>query len=267
MTTTGPSDSAQVTGKADRPGSRTSTSLGHTPVGPWQFDDSVTAAFDDMLQRSIPQYDVMRATVQILARDFVRSGKLVIDLGSSSGESIASLVDDEAGRASGAPARFVAIECSPAMLTELRHRFVPSDGVGLVTVVDHDLRSGLPDLGEQASLILSVLTLQFVPMEYRQQLIQAIYEALAPGGAMILVEKVLGSGASLDRQFVRHYLDNKMFNGYSAEEVDRKRLSLEGVLVSVTARWNEDMLQHAGFSEIDCFWRWLNFAGWLAVKN
>jgi tRNA (cmo5U34)-methyltransferase len=267
VNTTGPPDSAPVTGKADRPGSRTSTSLGHTPVGPWQFDESVTAAFDDMLQRSIPQYDVMRATVQILARDFVRSGKLVIDLGSSSGESIAPLVDDEAGRSSGAPARFVAIECSPAMLTELRHRFVPSEGSGLVTVVDHDLRGGLPDLGEQASLVLSVLTLQFVPMEYRQQLIQAIYEALAPGGAMILVEKVLGSGGSLDRQFVRHYLDNKMFNGYSAEEVDRKRLSLEGILVPVTARWNEDMLQHAGFSEIDCFWRWLNFAGWLAVKS
>jgi tRNA (cmo5U34)-methyltransferase len=264
---TGPSDSAQVTGKADRPGSRTSTSLGHVPVGPWLFDDSVTAAFDDMLQRSIPQYDVMRATVQILARDFVHSGKLVVDLGSSLGDSIAPLIDDEARRASGAPARFVAIECSPAMLTKLRHRFAPSDGAGLVTVVDHDLRSGLPDLGEQASLILSVLTLQFVPMEYRQQLIRAIYEALAPGGAMILVEKVLGSGSSLDKQFVRHYLDDKMLNGYSAEEVDRKRLSLEGVLVPVTARWNEDMLQHAGFSEIDCFWRWLNFAGWLAVKN
>jgi len=243
------------------------SSLGHVPSGRWTFDDSVTAVFDDMLQRSIPQYEVMRATVHILARDFIRSGKLVVDLGASSGEGIAPLVQDEAARGSAAPARFVAIECSPAMLTELRQRFVSSDGTGLVTIVDHDLRSGLPDLGEEASLILSVLTLQFVPMEYRQQLIQAAYEALAPGGAMILVEKVLGSGAWLDKQFVRHYLDNKMLNGYSAEEVDRKRLSLEGVLVPVTARWNEDMLQRAGFSEIDCFWRWLNFAGWLAVKN
>lgn len=153
------------------------------------------------------------------------------------------------------------------MLTELRRRFASSDGARLVTVIDHDLRLGLPDLDEQASLVLSVLTLQFVPMEYRQQVIRAAYEALAPGGAMIVVEKVLGSSASIDSQFVRHYLDSKMRNGYSAEEVDRKRLSLEGVLVPVTARWNEEMLQHAGFSQIDCFWRWLNFAGWLALKN
>jgi tRNA (cmo5U34)-methyltransferase len=263
MTEPAESDSAA---RPDRLGTRNS-SLGHIPAGPWVFDDSVTAVFDDMLQRSIPQYDIMRATVDILARDFVKSGKLVIDLGASSGEGIAPLVEDQAGRGAEERARFVAIECSPAMLSELRTRFAPFEDDGLVTIVDHDLRRGLPDLGEQASLILSVLTMQFVPMEYRQQVIRSAYDALAPGGAMILVEKVLGSSASLDTQFVGHYLDNKMRNGYSAEEVDRKRLSLEGVLVPVTARWNEEMLRDAGFSEIDCFWRWLNFAGWLALKN
>jgi tRNA (cmo5U34)-methyltransferase len=243
------------------------SSLGHVPSGPWAFDDAVTAVFEDMLQRSIPQYDVIRGTVHLLARDFVRSGKVVVDLGASSGEGIAPLVDEESHRAVGERARFVAIECSPAMLKVLHQRFAPLDDDRLVTIMDHDLRRGLPDLGEKASLVLSVLTLQFVPMEYRQQVIRSAYEALAPGGAMILVEKVLGSSAALDTQFVSHYLHTKMSNGYSAEEVDRKRLSLEGVLVPVTARWNEEMLQHAGFSEIDCFWRWLNFAGWLALKN
>ena len=259
-------DTAATKPEPEPSGARAS-SLGHVPSGPWAFDDSVTAVFDDMLNRSIPQYEVMRATIQALACDFVRSDKLVVDLGASSGEGIAPLVDLEASRHADEAARFVAIECSPAMLTELRRRFASSDGARLVTVIDHDLRLGLPDLDEQASLVLSVLTLQFVPMEYRQQVIRAAYEALAPGGAMIVVEKVLGSSASIDSQFVRHYLDSKMRNGYSAEEVDRKRLSLEGVLVPVTARWNEEMLQHAGFSQIDCFWRWLNFAGWLALKN
>lgn len=243
------------------------SSLGHMPAGPWAFDESVTEVFDDMLQRSIPQYDVMRATIALLARDFIRSGELVVDLGASSGAGIAPLVEEERGRKSGAPARFVAIECSPSMLKELRERFAAPGDLGLVTVLDHDLRQGLPDLGGPASLILSVLTLQFVPMEYRQQVIRSAYQALAPGGAMILVEKVLGTSAALDTQFAGHYLDYKRRNGYSAEEIDRKRLSLEGVLVPVTARWNEEMLQHAGFSQIDCFWRWMNFAGWLALKN
>jgi tRNA (cmo5U34)-methyltransferase len=223
--------------------------------------------FDDMLQRSIPQYDVMRETVHFLASDFVRGGTLVVDLGASSGEATARLVEEESNQSERAPARFVEVECSQAMLKELRSRFAPFVQTGLVTIVDHDLRHGLPPLDDGVSLILSLLTLQFVPMEYRQRLVQSAYESLIPGGAMILVEKVLGDGAILDDEFVSHYLNYKMRNGYSVEEIERKRLSLEGALVPVTARWNEEMLRHGGFSEIDCFWRWLNFAGWLAVKT
>jgi tRNA (cmo5U34)-methyltransferase len=44
-------------------------------------------------------------------------------------------------------------------------------------------------------------------------------------------------------------------------------LSLEGVLVPVTAAWNEYLLRSAGFSHVDCFWRWMNFAAWVAVKG
>ena len=55
-------------------------------------------------------------------------------------------------------------------------------------------------------------------------------------------------------------------SGYNQESIERKRLSLEGVLVPVTAGWNEDILHSAGFLHIDCFWRWMNFAGWMAIK-
>ena len=43
-------------------------------------------------------------------------------------------------------------------------------------------------------------------------------------------------------------------------------VTLEGVLVPVTARWNEELLHEEGFRSVDCFWRHLNFAGWVAVK-
>jgi tRNA (cmo5U34)-methyltransferase len=78
---------------------------------------------------------------------------------------------------------------------------------------------------------------------------------------------VLGATADLDALFVRTYHGLKQANGYSAEQVERKRLSLEGVLVPVTARWNEELLLMAGFAQVDCFWRYLNFAGWLALKE
>ncbi len=62
------------------------------------------------------------------------------------------------------------------------------------------------------------------------------------------------------------YYNLKHQNGYSIYEIERKKLSLEGVLVPVTANWNEEMLRLSGFTEVDCFWRWMNFSGWIAVK-
>jgi len=92
------------------------------------------------------------------------------------------------------------------------------------------------------------------------------YRSERQGGALILVEKVLGATADLDAEMVNIYYSLKADNGYTQEQIERKRLSLEGVLVPVTARWNEELLQMSGFREVDCFWRWMNFAGWIAVK-
>ena len=70
----------------------------------------------------------------------------------------------------------------------------------------------------------------------------------------------------MDGVLTRAHGDLKRTNGYSQEEVNRKRLSLEGVLVPVTAHWNEDLLRRAGFRDVECIWRCLNFAAWLAIK-
>ena len=43
-------------------------------------------------------------------------------------------------------------------------------------------------------------------------------------------------------------------------------LDLEGVLVPVSAAMNERFLRNAGFAKVECFWRWMNFAAWIAVK-
>ena len=78
---------------------------------------------------------------------------------------------------------------------------------------------------------------------------------------------MLGGSARVDGLFNELHHGLKRASGYSQEEIDRKRLSLEGVLVPVAAAWNEDLLRGAGFREVECFWRCLNFAAWIAVKD
>jgi tRNA (cmo5U34)-methyltransferase len=94
---------------------------------------------------------------------------------------------------------------------------------------------------------LSILTQQFTPIEDRQRILQEGREHILPGGAFVLVEKILMATAELDGIMVETYYRLKSANGYSQEETEGKRLSLEGVLVSVTARWNAELLDRAGF--------------------
>lgn len=81
-----------------------------------------------------------------------------------------------------------------------------------------------------------------------------------------MVEKVLGNSDKLNKLFIKSYYDMKKNNGYSTEQIERKRLSLEGVLVPVTNDWNVALLKQAGFREVDVFWRWMNFVGYIAIK-
>lgn len=232
------------------------------PGDRWEFDDEVADAFDDMLDRSIPQLEVMRTLTSRLAARHLRPGLSLLDLGCSRGGALAGVLaelDVEQHRFAGG--RLVGVEVSAPMRAAAERRFA---GEPLVDVVDWDLRSGLPATGE-CGAILSVLTLQFTPIERRQRILADCRRRLATGGALLLVEKVLGATADVDAELVDLYHQRKREAGYSVEAIDRKRLSLEGVLVPVTARWNEELLAGAGFREVDCYWRCLNFAAWLAV--
>jgi tRNA (cmo5U34)-methyltransferase len=234
-------------------------SLGHQPEGRWRFDESVTDVFEDMLQRSIPGYAEMRRTVEELARRYVQPGTAVVDLGCSRGDALAPLVRDF-----GAHNQFVGVDASEPMVRAARERFDGMIRCGVVEIREMDLRTEYPS--RRASVTLAVLTVQFVPIEYRQQILRRVYEHTVPGGALILVEKVLGADAETHRALTDAYHEHKEAQGYTSDEITRKRLSLEGVLVPVTAAWNEELLQRAGFQHIECIWRTLNFAGWLAVR-
>ena len=230
------------------------------PGAHWAFDDNVTKCFDDMLARSIPEYVNMRSLTFELGKHFIDSINGVVDLGASRGEALAPFVP--------LASRCYALEISEPMGEVLRARFKDEPKV---SVLQKDLRTVTnefsPFLEGKNCLVLSILTLQFVPIEYRPKIVRLIYKSLKPGGAFMFVEKVIGNTPDLDELLVTEYYAMKNRNGYSYEDIQRKRASLEGVLVPMTDNWNRDMLRSAGFQQIDCYYRSLNFCGLIAVKD
>lgn len=225
----------------------------------WSFNADVARVFDDMLERSIPQYQVMREAVTELALPSVRPYAPIVDLGCSRGGALAPFVERF-----GVANRYHGVDASGPMVACARERFA-SVPPGIVDIQLGDLRRSYPDCGA-ACVTLAVLTLQFVPINYRQRIIRQVYDHTLDGGAFVFVEKVLGASAALDERFVSVYHQHKALNGYTAEDIARKAAALEGVLVPVTAALNEAMLHAEGFRYVDCFWRYLNFAGWIAIK-
>lgn len=230
-------------------------SLSHRAPERWTFDAEVTNVFEDMLQRSIPQIDVMRGLVVDVAKRYRQDGTRIVDLGASRGDAVAPMLEWNN--------LFDLVEVSPPMAAVCAERYASSSKV---KVHETDLRREYPKLGQSVSVTLSVLTLQFTPIEHRLRILSDAFETTRPGGALILVEKVLGSDAPANAMLVDLYHDLKERNGYSRGEIDRKAASLEGVLVPVTARWNEELLRGAGFRSVECFWRCLSFAAWVAVR-
>lgn len=224
--------------------------------GKWEFDENVTKVFGDMLSRSIPNYEVMRQLIFSLGKNFIRDeDSIVVDMGCSNGLSVKSFVQAFPRNP------FYLLDVSKPMIEECCKRF---KDYPFVFVWDNDLRKGIP-IGD-IDLALSILTLQFTPIEYRQNILQDVYDKLNEGGAFIIVEKVLGNSAKIDDLFVKEYYNLKQENGYTQEQIANKRKSLEGVLVPLTSSFNEHLLHQVGFKYVDCFFRCLNFAGWIAIK-
>lgn len=224
------------------------------PSGKWVFDKAVTDVFDDMLERSIPDYAGMRRTTTELAVRFAQPKTALVDLGCSRGAAIKPIFEELKNSLS-----YFGIEVSEPM------RQAAISELPYATILDTDLRHDYPPV--RASVTLAVLTLQFIPIEYRQDIIQRVYDSTTKGGAFLLVEKVLGGDSFSNQLLIDTYLARKGENGYTAEQIARKRESLEGVLVPVTADWNAEMLRTAGFSHVECYWRHLNFGAWIGIKK
>ena len=236
------------------------------PDGAWKFDGDVTAVFEDMLERSIPDYAKMRVLSNNLAAPQLALGvdpvrlERVLDVGCANGIALREL--DTFAAAHGHDISYLCgVDVSEPMLAKGREQ--SSDKFDYM---NFDLRSHFPFTEGLFDVVLCVLTLQFTPVAHRQRIMDEISRVLRPGGRCILVEKVEARYEDLNNEMVSIYHDHKRDMGYTDEQIERKRLSLEGVMVPLTAQWNEKIMQNSGFREIECFWRWINFAGWVAIK-
>jgi tRNA (cmo5U34)-methyltransferase len=106
----------------------------------------------------------------------------------------------------------------------------------------------------------------FIAQKHRQDVVKKIYDGLNVGSAFIMVEKVIGSNARFDEMWIELYHDMKHRNGVSEVDIFKKTRSIRGVLKPNTVDENIRLLNSVGFKDVDMFFKWGNFAGFIAIK-
>ncbi|RMG90581.1 MAG: carboxy-S-adenosyl-L-methionine synthase CmoA [Zetaproteobacteria bacterium] len=218
------------------------------------FNREVAEVFDDMVRRSVPGYALTLDMLAVLASEYAPQGRYVYDLGCSTGAGVAAMLpsipDDRL--VIGVDRSLDMLRQARPLLHDKRVRLVCAD------IRELDLRD--------AGLIVMNFTLQFVPPKARQSLLRDIHQALNPGGALILSEKIRFRQSYEEDFHVRHHHAFKRLQGYSHLEISRKRAALERVLVPEPLQTHRLRLHRAGFARVYTWFQCFNFASLIALR-
>lgn len=228
-------------------------------VAPFEFDDKVVQVFDDMISRSVPLYRESLCRQSELAAHYYKEHTILYDLGCSNGNFGLQFMQRMADK----PFKMVGIDNSQPMLDQYLSRLEGqpfTDQVELCcqSIEDYPFKS--------ASVIVINLTLQFLSLDVRDTLIQRLYDALLPGGILLLTEKVVHQDQELSQLQQDWYYRFKKENGYSQLEISQKRDALENVLIPETIEQHQTRLRNSGFSQIDVWLKWFNFSSLICIK-
>ena len=226
-------------------------------IADFRFDESVVAVFDDMVKRSVPGYEAMIQMIGLLTRTYGKDNSNYYDLGTSTGATTLALALNNQH----ANVRFIAIDNSQQMVGQCQQNL--GDKVDNLEVICSDINDICI---ENASIVVLNLTLQFIDIEKRADLVSRIYDGLNPGGVLIISEKVHVDDENEQARLTELHMDFKRANGYSELEIANKRQSLENVLLTENCETHLKRLSECGFIASTCYFQCLNFASFLSVK-
>lgn len=191
---------------------------------------------DDYLGRDLPYRDVAEL---LLLEALPERMERFLDLGTGDGRLLA-LVGERYPRAKG-----IGIDASIPMLERAQRRFAGNHSIELL---QHDLTEPLPAERGAFDAIVSALAIHHLPDERKRSLFSEIRTLLAPDGTFVNLEIVTSPTPELHNHF-RHAI------GRPRDDPSDRLAGLEEQL-----RW----LRDAGFSQVDCRFKWLELALFVA---
>jgi tRNA (cmo5U34)-methyltransferase len=206
------------------------------------FDFNKISNFDDHINKSIPNLGVLDDMICSISEYFLTPKSNIYDLGCSTGR----LLD-----------KINALNCQKIGLDN--SQLLPQRSGFINTDLNGDFKI------DNACLVYSVFTMQFILPQNRQRFLKTIWDGLNVGGALIICEKIYQNNGKIQEIMSFSHYDYKL-KSFSAEEIIQKERDLRHIMKPSTADELLKMLSGVGFSIISDFWQMYNFKGIIAIK-
>jgi tRNA (cmo5U34)-methyltransferase len=216
------------------------------------------AKFRNHIGSSIPGYKTGLIPACIsLSRRFVQRGTTVLDIGCSTGHTLASI--RRANQAARPDVNYVGIDIEP----NFREQW---DRLEAFNLRYEEADARIYRRYDNLSVIMSAFTVQFIPEKDKTALLRRAYNGLVAGGALIIAEKTLAETSRVQDAMTFPYYDHKLKNGFTEKDILDKERQLRGQMMLWTERELRRALHRAGFEDIQPIWRSHMFVGYLALK-
>lgn len=206
-----------------------------------KFDFNTIQDFDEHILKSIPNYDVLISSIKSVSEYFFIEETNIYDLGCSTGKLLKSINGN-----------YNKIGYDIATLLPQEEGF---------TAVDLNEPFQL----ENACMVYSIFTMQFLNPSKREQYLKNIYDGIIKGGALIICEKVYQEHGKIQEIISFSHYDYKLKH-FSSDEIISKERDLRFIMKPCLNDDLTQMLKEAGFSMVCDFWQMFNFKGIIAIK-
>ncbi|MCB9748311.1 MAG: carboxy-S-adenosyl-L-methionine synthase CmoA [Candidatus Omnitrophica bacterium] len=227
-------------------------------IGDFVFDERVANIFTDMIQRSVPGYNVIIGMIGVLAEQYVCENSCCYDLGCSLGAATMAMRQ----KTNKENVKIIAVDNSPAMIKKCQENLTKASAASVELLCDDICNVEI----KNASMVVLNFTLQFVELEQRERLLGRIYQGVRPGGVIVISEKIIFEDKDEQNFQTKLYENFKKLNGYSDLEIAQKRTALEKVLIPDTLKEHQRRLERVGFQNFYVWFQCFNFVSMVAVK-
>lgn len=218
------------------------------------FTAEVASVFPDMIRRSVPGYELIVPMSGLMAAQHVTDDAIVFDLGCSLGACSLALLK----YCQSDSLKIIAVDNAPAMIDRAQQSIRDPRISFLKDDIENVAVTG-------ANVVMLNFVVQFLEPAKRDALIKRLAQEMAPGGMLILSEKVSEQPApDTGASYAELHHMWKQANGYSALEVAQKRQALENVMRVQTEADHNQRLHQAGFCGVRQWFRCLNWASFIA---